>query len=259
LRIRNFKLNKSEIFNLEKDIKLRKKKVISTPYYDENVKKYRLFYVKYADYWILLTNADLPVIEKMKSRTKEFLSNSLGAQLFEEKWVITDTRKRAAHLLGFEIASHKNYKKTEDGLRRISSFPLIFRPDRSRLINRLHARGFCNKRGFPVSIPWLTGLEATVTIERFNATIRDFMVYYTECISRPSDLQRWVYILRYSCFKTLAHKYKTSISKIIIRFGVDRKNTATKTIQATAVITIVKISFEKGYKLDSFAYRRNEC
>jgi hypothetical protein len=82
-------------------------------------------------------------------------------------------------------------------------------------------------------------------------------MYYTECITRPSDLHKWVYILRYSCFKTLAYKYKFSISKIIIRFGI--QSTATKTIKANAVITIVKMSFEKGYKLGSLAYRRSEC
>ena len=161
-------------------------------------------------------------------------------QLSEKKSVITDTRKKAAHFLGFEITSHKNSKliKAKKGLRRISSFPFIFRPDRSRLINRLHARGFCNKKGFLISIPWLTSLEATVIIERYNATIRDFMMYYTEWITCPSDLHRWVYIIRYSCFKTLAHKYKTSISKIMIRFGVNRQSTATKTIEAKAMITM---------------------
>jgi hypothetical protein len=43
----------------------------------------------------------------MKSPIKEFFSNSLGAQLSEEKSVITDTIKRAAHFLGFEIALTK--------------------------------------------------------------------------------------------------------------------------------------------------------
>jgi hypothetical protein len=64
------------------------------------------------------------------------------------------------------------------------------------------------------------------------------MMYYTEWITCPSDLHRWVYIIRYSCFKTLAHKYKTSISKIMIRFGVNRQSTATKTIEAKAMITM---------------------
>jgi hypothetical protein len=62
LRIRDFELNKPDIFTIEKYIKLRKRKVINMPYYDENVKNFRFFYVRYADDCILLTNSDLPVI-----------------------------------------------------------------------------------------------------------------------------------------------------------------------------------------------------
>jgi hypothetical protein len=62
LKTKNFELKKSEIFNIENDIKLRKREIIKMPYYDEKIKIYHLFYVRYADDWILLTNADLPTI-----------------------------------------------------------------------------------------------------------------------------------------------------------------------------------------------------
>jgi len=253
-------VNKQVWYTKERELKIGKRKLISMPYY-AGVRNFRLFYVRYADDWILMTNASPSVIEKMKFMIKNFLSDSLGAQLSEEKSVITDTRKNAAHFLGFEIANHRFAKvvKSGDSLKRVSTFPPIFRPDRSRLINRMHVRGFCNYKGFPISVPWLTGLEATVIIERYNATIRGLMMYYTEWISRPRDLGRWIYILRYSCFKTLAHKYKSSISKIMIRFGVDRYSTATKTISAVASIKIGQISFEKGYKLETFAHSRDAC
>lgn len=261
LRLADFERNKSLVFPMENEIRLMKKTIMVSPYYNTRVKKYRLFYVRYADDWILLTNADVPVVAKMKQLIKDFLLENLGAKLSDEKTLITDTRKKAAHFLGFEIASHKKsrYMKTEDGLRKVSTFPLIFRPDRTRLINRLHTRGFCNKKGFPVSVPWLTGLEATVIIERFNATIRGLMSYYIGWVSRPSTMHRWIYILRYSCFKTLSHKYKSSISKVMIRFGTDRFSTATKTIEAFAVIKVGNISYEKGYKLITFLRAREEC
>jgi len=43
------------------------------PYYDHKTVKYRLFDVRYADDWILLTNASIPVVRKMKRRIKDFL------------------------------------------------------------------------------------------------------------------------------------------------------------------------------------------
>lgn len=166
--------------------------------------------------------------------------------------MITDTKKCPAHFLGFEILSYRKakYRKKEHGLERSTNFPLIFRPDQTRLI--FHTRGFCDKKGFPISVPWLTGLEATVIIERYNATIRGLMSYYIGWVSQSGTMQRWVYILRYSCFKTLAHKYKSSISKIMIRFGADRQSSATKTIEAFARIKVGDISYEKGYKLVTF-------
>lgn len=261
LRSKNFELNKSTIFPMEKEIKLMKRRVINSPYYNQNVTRYRLFYVRYADDWIILSNAPIPVLEKIRRRIKVFLFESLGAQLSEEKSLITDLKKREAHFLGFEICAHRKPKffKTNEGLKRVSTFPLIFRPDRARLINRMHARGFCDKKGFPISISWLTGLEVTVIIERFNATIRGLMSYYVEWVTRPSDLHRWVYILRYSCFKTLAHKYKSSISKIMVRFGADRYSSATKTIEAFVTVNVGNITYEKGYKLVTFQTAKNDC
>lgn len=265
-----FEKNKDTIFLLEKEAKPMLRKVMNSPYqrkfpseifYDVATKKYRLFYVRYADDWILLTNADLPVVQKIKKFIKEFLFTSLGAQLSEEKSVITDTRKSPAHFLGFEIASNRKPKliSSPQGLKRVSTFPLLFRPDRTRLINRFHAKGFCDKKGFPISLPWLTPLKATVIIERFNASIRSLMGYYIGFISKDSDMHRWIYILRYSCFKTFSHKYKSTISKIMTRFGADRQSSATKTIEAFAKIQVGPVSYEKGYKLVTFLKAKQEC
>jgi len=260
-------INNPEInfcYNINKEIKLLKRKILDTPYY-VGPKPYRLFYVRYADDWIILTNASPLVIEKIRYRIKEFLYVSLGAQLSEEKSVITDTRKNAAHFLGFEIRNHFSPKWTKSGgfyngsLRRVSNFPPLFRPDSSRLINRFHTRGFCDQKGFPISVTWLTGLEATVIIERFNACIRGLMTYYVEWISCPSDMSRWIYILRYSCLKTLAHKYKTTINKIMKRFGVDGYSSSTKTVEVVAAITVGKVQFEKGYKLKTYLSAKNAC
>ncbi len=261
LRLSNFEGNKSQIFPMENEARFMRREVLKSPYYSPKVKRYRLFYVRYADDWILLTNADLPVINKMKQLIKDFLFESLGAKLSEEKTLITDTQRNPAHFLGFEIVSYKKsrFMRSDAGLKKVSTFPLIFRPDRTRLINRLHVRGFCDKRGFPISISWLTGLEATVIIERFNATIRGLMSYYIGWVSKPSTMHRWIYILRYSCFKTLSHKYKSSISKVMKRFGTDRFSTATKTIEAFAVIKLGDISYEKGYKLITFLQAKEEC
>lgn len=35
-------------------------------------------------------------------------------------------------------------------------------PDKQRLISRLHMKHYCDKRGFPREIPWLSNLEPYV-------------------------------------------------------------------------------------------------
>ena len=261
LKERSFELNKTEIFTLARKVRYFKIELLKRPWYDPK-KRFRLFYVRYADDWILLTNANMEVLAKIKQTIKTFLFDSLGAQLSEEKTLITNTRKNAAHFLGFEICSHNKSKliKTEKGLTRVSTFPLIFRPDRTRIINRLHSKGFCNKKGFPKSIPWISNLETTVIIERFNASIRGLATYYTEWITRPTDLHRWIYILRFSCLKTVAQKYRSTISKVFRRFGTDRYSAATKTIAAQAKITVGSLTFTKEWKLDTYigVVRKNQ-
>lgn len=253
-------MNRTLMFIKNKEIKTGRRSMRAMPSY-LGPRQFRLFYVRYADDWILLTNADPSVMAKIKSMIKDFLFAALGAQLSEEKSVITDTTKKAAHFLGFEIRNHGYAKLIKSGglLKRVSSFPPSFRPDRSRLINRFHTRGFCDKNGFPTHLSWWTGLEATVIIERYNASIRGLMAYYTEWISRPSDMTRWVYILRYSCLKTLARKYRSTISKIMKRFGTDRFSSGTKTIEVFASIQVGDVFFDKGYKLETYLSARNAC
>lgn len=67
---RDFEMNKDLIFPMEKQIKNMKLYVLKQPYYDHRTKRYRLFYVRYADDWILLSNASIPVVSKMKQLIK---------------------------------------------------------------------------------------------------------------------------------------------------------------------------------------------
>jgi hypothetical protein len=64
----------------------------------------------------------------------------------------------------------------------------------------------CSEKGTPITVPWLSGFEANVRIEPFNSIIRGLAEYYLPLIRNKSKLQRWIYILRFSCLKTLAQK-----------------------------------------------------
>lgn len=82
-------------------------------------------------------------------------------------------------------------------------------------------KGFCDKRGFPLIVKWLSCLEGHVIIERFNATLRGLAEFFLPMVKYQKTIHRWVYIIRYACLKTLANKYSSTISQIFKRFGTN--------------------------------------
>lgn len=54
-------------------------------------------------------------------------------------------------------------------LRRTTDWQLIIRLDREHMINSLFMKGYCNRVGFPKSLPWLIGFEPHIIIERYNS------------------------------------------------------------------------------------------
>lgn len=227
-------------------------------YFDPSGRRLRFFYVRYADDWILLTNADIQICASLKQMIKNFLLNNLNANLSEEKTIITDMRKCPAHFLGYELRRAKRgrfyYGYKGGRIRLLTSPGLLIRayPDRQRLINRMHSKGFCEVDGFPKSVTWLSNLDVFIIIERFNASIRGLMVYYGEFVAYKSTLYRWYYILKFSCLKTIAQKYSSSISKVYRRFGKNLSSSSDKTIATNVEVTVNGVTYLKEWSLITF-------
>lgn len=215
---------------------------------DHSKKKLLFLYVRYADDWIFLFNGPKELAEIIKEMISRFLRDHLELKLSEKKTIITDIRKEPAKFLGYQLKhpSMGPLIKTElkdptkhqrFSLGRRKGGTIIWSsPDSQRLINRFHMKGFCDKNGFPKELPWLSCFEDHVIIERYNAVIRGFGEFYFHSIRNNSALQRWIYILRFSCLKTLAQKYRTSISGIFKKFGTRLTEKSRKTIKITVEI-----------------------
>jgi Reverse transcriptase (RNA-dependent DNA polymerase)/Type II intron maturase len=197
---------------------------------DPNKLRIKLFYTRYADDFIILGNFTQEMAIIIKQKLKNWLWNEREAILSEEKTKITDIRKTSARFLGFEIRAKdkKHLKKVtvkKTGLtftrRMITGLYII--PDRQRLINRMHMKGYCDKKGFPKSLPWLTSLETHIIIMRFNAVMDGLARYYVDYTTFKWAISRWLYILKWSCFHTIAHKHNTSIRKMLKRYGQPTK------------------------------------
>jgi len=219
-------------------------KMKNLPSKDQANKTIKTIYCRYADDWIIMGNFNLESANQIKLAIAKWLKDNLGLELSEKKTLVTNMRKSPAHFLGFEIFANveKQFKKTpylinqkdskgqyrlltKQVLKRVTSERLLVYPDRQRLISRLNMKGYCSKTGFPKSLPWLTPIEDFAIIKKYNGVIQGLANYYAEFISNPSDIGRWIYIIRWSCFHTLAHKFKISLKKLSKRYKIYKENT----------------------------------
>jgi retron-type reverse transcriptase len=252
---KNIDESKKKLYSLIRSIRLRRHMMRRMPSFDPNRRKLRLFYARYADDWILLSNCDNQIAEVLKKKIANLLQKKLRATLSEKKTIITDIRIEPAHFLGFELkrTNRSRLVYLRKGSRIILSYsgglPVNTSPDRTRLINRMHMKGYCDKKGFPRELPWLSGLDTHIIIERYNSVLRGMCQYYVEWIKEPSRLNRWIYILRYSCLKTLAKKYNITIRKVFKKFGVFLNNASRKTIECKVVQSHQGESFSKTWRL----------
>jgi retron-type reverse transcriptase len=214
-----------EIKNLEMDIDELTKEMLDTTRLDPERKQPGILYLRYADDWILFTRGDPQLPLTIKEIAEHWLEIELELSLSEEKTKITIIKKQKAHFLGFEIFRQKNPKI----IKKLSPSNVSYNqrygtntqvmPDIERLTSRFKIKNYINKDEFPLSVGSLTVLEPHQIVEKFNQFMMGIGNYYAVEIDRLSSLNKWHYFLYYSCLKTLAHKQKSSIAKIITKYG----------------------------------------
>jgi group II intron reverse transcriptase/maturase len=89
------------------------------PSLDPNDPDYRrLYYIRYADDWLLGFIGPKEEAEEIKRRIREFLRDTLKLELSEEKTLITHATTQSARFLGYEItARHADDKHDQRGKR----------------------------------------------------------------------------------------------------------------------------------------------
>lgn len=190
----------------------------------------RIFFVRYADDWVLMVSGSLADCKHIKEQIKLKLIE-LGLQMNDEKTKITHLRDEKAHFLGYDFFIRKN----RDGnmkpvvrkvghIRKLGSHNiniggfmtrvtprLILHAPIKKLLEKLMMHGFImrNKKNqfFPISKRSLTVLSHKAILMAYNAKIRGILNYYKAAHNRMClwAIQRF---LKYSCAITLASKFK---------------------------------------------------
>jgi predicted component of type VI protein secretion system len=228
---------------------------ILPPGYFNKSEPYRACYTRYADDWILLTNANKSLCEEAKSKIAQYLDGRLKLTLAPEKTKITNIMEEQAKYLGFVIYRNKakrfrkitiaNPVKHSSGVKsarmRADSQNdlsddeqgepelIVYRPamrqlivgiDTERIIKRMSLKKIITPHSHsPREMPHLAVLTAQEIIVTYNQMMMGFAQYYYPIVSYTSYINRWIYFLYYSCLKTLATKFRLSIKQITDKYS----------------------------------------
>jgi Type II intron maturase len=165
--------------------------------------------------------------EQIKEELKLFLGQDLKLTLSEEKTQITHARKEQAHFLGTRLAIGREGVQrvvtTNNGSkrpirRRSTGSEIVMTAPKSDLIKKLQVKGFCTTEGQPTTkLGWIH-LDADQIVLLYSGINRGIQNYY-RFADNFGHLAHIQYILKFSLAKTLAAKYKRSVSQIFKRFG----------------------------------------
>ena len=219
----SYRINKTGGAEREKliaEIKEKRKQLRKTPCTAQDGK--RLKYIRYADDFIIAVKGSKEDCKNIKDKLTEFISSSLGMELSAEKTLITHSSE-CARFLGYDIRVRRDNTVKRSGADRVKKRTLnnhteLLIPFEDKIHSFIFDRKIAVQKSdgtlFPVhrnSLLRCTDLEILTV---YNEELRGICNYY-RLASNYHKLKYFVYLMKYSCLKTLAAKHKCSISKIM--------------------------------------------
>ncbi len=191
----------------------------------------RLWYVRYADDWLLGIKGPKSDAIIIKQKITLFLTQKLKLELSKEKTLITHAKDQKAFFLGYEIHTlHSDSKHDHRGQRCINGsiglrVPFSTRRDKCRKYMR---------KGKPQSLPQRTIDDAYSMVSQYQSEYRGVVQYYRMAYNLHT-LGYLRMVTEVSLVKTLAKKFKTTCSKIYKRYRttLDTEEGIYKVLQVT--------------------------
>ena len=187
---------------------------------DENY--LRVKYVRYADDFIVCVIGSKVTAEEIKEKIAHFMSAELHLELNQEKSKITNLSDRNVPFLGYEISKSKeNTKQVVDSIGR-----------KKRSVNgtiQLLVQGQViqeklkpfRKHGKAYPYAARVNLPVMDIINLYNAEIRGLYNYYCLATDVSKKLATFKFYHYYSMIKTIARKEKSTVRKVIQKYGID--------------------------------------
>ncbi len=187
----------------------------------------RLFYVRYADDYLIGIIGNKQEAENLFREIQTFLTTALKLDISEEKSGIHHA-KEGTSFLGYEVL---NYTSEKIVTVHSPGFTRVGAATRRTVKERLHLRipqhtmsEFCRRKGYgnyeslhPSSkAGWILMDEAEILLA-YNAEIRGIANYYALANGAKGGLRKLMYLAQSSFLATLADKFKSSISKELLK------------------------------------------
>jgi len=205
----------------------------------------RLKYCRYADDFILSFIGTKQEAEQIKVTIGTFLQDTLKLHLSPQKTLITHAKTEQARFLNYAVSVYhvddklSPHPNAPNGRRSINGHVRLGLPE--GLIRRYTERYLQN--GKTISDTGLLMYSDAHIIDEFQARFRGIAEYYQYAVNRHS-LASLKNIMQQSLVKTLAHKYKTTVSRIYWKYR------GTLTVNDTTYKTLqVSVPTKKGTRL----------
>jgi len=175
----------------------------------------RLWYVRYADDWLLGFSGPREEAEQIKVRLSEFLGDELKLRLSQEKTLITNARTEAARFLGYEIvnqdADDKHCRKVDrrsiNGASGLKVPVAVIREKCSKYM----------KDGKPIQRAAALNDSDFSIVAQYQAEYRGVVQYYLRAFN-VHRLWQLHGVMKLSLAKTLADKHRISVHEVIRKY-----------------------------------------
>ena len=202
----------------------------------------RLVYIRYADDFLLGFIGPKSEAESIKQQLGEYLRTTLKLEMSAEKTLITHARTDPAHFLGYAVSTYQEdrcqrYRKgTHSKVRNVNGHIRLGIP-----YGRVQqfAQVYQSKGKAQAETGLITFSDAHI-LDTYQKRFRGIAEYYQYAVDRH-QLKYLKWVMETSLTKTLARKYRLSVSQIYRRYKGTRQvaGRAYKTLQ-------VEVQSQKG-------------
>lgn len=175
----------------------------------------RLWYVRYADDWLLGFSGPCEEARMIKQQLAMFLRDDLKLELSQEKTLITNARTESAHFLGYEVVNINEDTKQHRKVHRRSINGAIGLKTPVAVVQAKCSQYM--RAGKPIQLAARIHDTDYSIVAQYQAEYRGLVQYYLLAFN-VHRLWRLHRVMALSLAKTLADKHKISVTQVFRKY-----------------------------------------